>query len=450
MDNNSNITPRWAGFRKLWIIVAIILFLLLVLLMLAGYGPWGTKCDVPPTIVEKVVEKEKRVDNPDLLARIAVLEKENTQIANLKSNLEGLTKSSGLVAGLQAKIKALEAVDLNFENPSLVNKISALEKENGLIDGLKAKVAALEAVDVNFIKPDDNSNLLQKISGLEAKNLAIPVLESRIKILETKEPELIKMIDGLKQENALIPGLKAKLAALEAVDVNFTKPDGSIELLQKISGLEAKNLAIPVLESRIKNLESKQPILNKTIADLQKENGLIPGLKAKLAALEAVDVNFTKPQDNTELLTKISDLEKENGLIPGLKAKVMALEAIDINFIAKKSDSDSSVMVAPQAAKLFFEPGSSRFPKDGGQSMADVIVYLRTNLGSKVSLSGFHDATGNAKWNRRLAIKRSNRVKQILMDAGISDNRIFVEIPTQTLGTGAPEEARRVEVKVLN
>ena len=64
MDNNSNISPKWSGFRKLWIIVAILLFLLLVALALMGYGPWGTKCDVKPTIVEKIVEKEKLVDNP--------------------------------------------------------------------------------------------------------------------------------------------------------------------------------------------------------------------------------------------------------------------------------------------------------------------------------------------------------------------------------------------------
>ncbi|MGK0270326.1 MAG: outer membrane protein OmpA-like peptidoglycan-associated protein [Cocleimonas sp.] len=471
MDNNSNISPKWDGFRLIWIIVALILFIFLVITALIGYGPWGTKCDVAPTVVEKVVEKETLVDNPDLLTRIGVLEKENAtiaslkqenaQIADLKTNIAGLTKSSGLVAGLQAKVKALEGVDLNFDNPvltsriklletenssiadlkkriieleasnaksiddqtlALTKKVTELESENGLIAGLKAKVKALEAVDVNFIKSDDNTPLLQKISGLEAKNLAIPVLESRITELESKEPTLVKKIGELEKENGLIAGLKAKVAALEAVDVNFIKPKDDSALMTRIG-------------------------------DLEKENGLIAGLKAKVAALEAVDVNFIKPKDDSALIKRITDLEKENGLIPGLKAKVKALEGIDINFISDSSastSSSSSMTTIPEAAKLYFEPGSSRFPTDASQSMADVIVYLRSNPSSKVSLAGFHDATGNTNWNRRLAIKRSNRVKQILVEAGISNDRINVEIPTQTLGTGSPEQARRVEVQISN
>ena len=501
MSNNSNISPGWAGFRKLWILVAIILFVLLVILMLAGYSPWGTKCDVPPTIIEKVVEKEKLVDNPKLLTRIGLLEKENaqiaalkqenTQIAGLKTNIADLTKSTGLVAGLQAKVKALEAIDLNFENPALTSRINLLEaenasiadmkkriielealeatnaksnsdnsmtltkriaeleSENGLIAGLKAKVSALEAVDVNFIKPQDNSKLLQKINNLEVKTLAIPSLESRIKSLLVEKPVLTKRIDDLENENSLIVGLKAKVKALEAVDINFMKPKDDSNLMKRIGELET-------------------------------QNGLIPGLKAKISALEAVDVNFIKPQDNSKLFQKINnleiktltipslesrikalqvekpiltkrigDLETQNGLIPGLKAKIKALEAIDINFEGNgSSNSGASMMSVPNTAKLYFDPGRSTYPTDVNQSMAAVIVYLRANPNSTVSLAGFHDAVGSADWNRRLSAKRSNRVKQTLVDAGISSNQINVEIPTQTLGTGLPKEARRVEVTI--
>lgn len=329
MDQNSNISPKWADFHKLWINVAIALFVLLLILMALGYGPGGTKSKVPPTIVEKIVEKEKLVDNPALLSRIGTLEKENTQIAllktentqipELKSNIADLTKTTGLVAGLQAKVKALEAIDLNFENPILLKRINLLETDNAQISGLKsnitdltkttdlvaglqAKVKALEAVDINFIKPEDNTQLLQKISGLEAKNLAIPVLESRIEVLEAKEPTLVSKISELEKENGLIAGLKAKVTALEAIDINFIKPQDNTGLLQKIKNLEVKNLTIPVLESRIKDLESQEPkvlmkeidnpMLVKRIEELETQNGLIPGLQAKIKALEAIDINF--------------------------------------------------------------------------------------------------------------------------------------------------------------
>lgn len=66
MSNNKEeyISSHWAGFRSLWKIVAIILFLLLLIMWLfgygpklpiVGYGPSGSKCAVAPTIVEKIV-----------------------------------------------------------------------------------------------------------------------------------------------------------------------------------------------------------------------------------------------------------------------------------------------------------------------------------------------------------------------------------------------------------
>lgn len=89
-NNTQNVSSHWAGFRRLWIIVAVILFLLLLLLWLLGYGPGGSKCVVPPTIVEKTVEVEKLVDNPKLLSRIGALEKENSGISGLQAKIAEL------------------------------------------------------------------------------------------------------------------------------------------------------------------------------------------------------------------------------------------------------------------------------------------------------------------------------------------------------------------------
>jgi len=77
-NNRKTISPRWAGFHRLWIIIAVILFLLLLLFWFLGYGPNGSKCTVPSTIVEKAVARqnkapiikmvEKLVTAPDTLA----------------------------------------------------------------------------------------------------------------------------------------------------------------------------------------------------------------------------------------------------------------------------------------------------------------------------------------------------------------------------------------------
>lgn len=334
----SNILSSGIGSRKLWMITAILLFLLLSL-MLAGYSPWGARYDQGPTIVEK----EKIVDNPELLMRISFLEDENEQISGLKTKIVDLSKSTGLLVGL-----------------------------------------------------------------------------------------------------------KAKIAALEALDINFSNTQNDSKLLQKINNLEVKTLTIPSLESRIKALQANKSVLTKRIAELEKENALTPGLRAKVKALEAIDINFVKPKDDAVLIKRVGDLEAENSMISDLKAKVKALEAINLNVTGDASRSSVATMVIPKVAKLYFARGVSRFPIDLGQSMADVVVYLRAHTDSNVSVVGFHDDSGQAEWNQRLSAKRSSYVRQILLGAGVADSRIKVKIPDQTLGSGSPEEARRVEVEVLN
>ena len=427
MSKNSNIASNWAAFRKLWIFIAILLFLLLLLLMSMGYSPWGTKSHVAPTIVEKTVEIKKLVDNPDLLTRIGVLEKENTEIAVLKTKICDLNKSTELVEGLQAKVKALEAVDLNFDNPKLKSRIKLLETENAAIVDLKKRIMELELEATIASEIDDKvSTFIKRIKELETENGLIVGLKAKVSALEAVDVNFIKPVDEkriseLEAENGLIAGLKAKVSALEAVDINFTKAEDNTELLQKISGLEAKNLAIPVLESRIKELESQEPKVT------------------------------TKEIDNPALVKRIAELETQNGLIPGLKAKVKALEAVDINFIKSYANADEATnMTMPDVTKLYFKIGSSWNPQDEKQSLTKVVEFLQAKPSAKVSITGFHDATGNTRWNRRLAIKRSIRVRQILRRAGIVGSRINVDVPSQTLGTGISKEARRVEVKVSN
>ncbi len=53
--NEAYSTPHWAGFQSLWRSVAIILFILLLLMWLLGYGPGGKNCQVPVKTVEKIV-----------------------------------------------------------------------------------------------------------------------------------------------------------------------------------------------------------------------------------------------------------------------------------------------------------------------------------------------------------------------------------------------------------
>ena len=221
-QNESNISPRWEGYRKFWLFIAILLFLLLLLLAALGYGPNGKNCQIPP----KTVEVEKLIDNPANIQRIATLEKENAAIA-----------------GLQAKIKELEnaepkvvekVVEKIVDNPEQLKRIGILEAENALLAELKKKVAMFESAEPKVVeKLVDNPEQLKRIKELETENASIAGLKEKIKELENAEPKVIE----------------------KEVEKIVDNP----EQLKRITELEKENMQIPILQEKLKALETAEP-----------------------------------------------------------------------------------------------------------------------------------------------------------------------------------------------
>ncbi|MEM7292727.1 MAG: immunoglobulin-like domain-containing protein [Pseudomonadota bacterium] len=111
----------------------------------------------------------------------------------------------------------------------------------------------------------------------------------------------------------------------------------------------------------------------------------------------------------------------------------------------QSTSTDGSV---PATAKLYFDSGSAEYPADTNLSLAPVIAHLHRNPDAMAVISGFHSADGSPQYNRELAKQRALSVRQLLQEAGLSADRIILEKPIQTTGTGSAEEARRVEVSV--
>lgn len=99
-------------------------------------------------------------------------------------------------------------------------------------------------------------------------------------------------------------------------------------------------------------------------------------------------------------------------------------------------------------AKIYFPVSKTRLPADTSAKLTPIITYLKANPGSKVTISGFHDPTGDPISNETLAKMRANNVQAKLRAKGIAKNAIVMEKPQSTVGTGSVDEARRVEVKV--
>ncbi len=109
------------------------------------------------------------------------------------------------------------------------------------------------------------------------------------------------------------------------------------------------------------------------------------------------------------------------------------------------SDS-ASVKVEQGVVKFYFASGKADLASGANEALADVVKGAQA--GRKVTISGFHDSTGDAAQNAELAKKRALAVRDSLMAAGVSDGQIELKKPEQVTGTGSDAEARRVEISL--
>jgi len=98
--------------------------------------------------------------------------------------------------------------------------------------------------------------------------------------------------------------------------------------------------------------------------------------------------------------------------------------------------------------RIYFELGQDQLPQDAAEVLSRVATAARANAAAVVSVSGFHDASGNAASNEDLAKRRAQAVQHALEANGVSGSQIKLNKPALTTGGTDPKEARRVELRV--
>jgi K(+)-stimulated pyrophosphate-energized sodium pump len=107
----------------------------------------------------------------------------------------------------------------------------------------------------------------------------------------------------------------------------------------------------------------------------------------------------------------------------------------------------AAVDAAP-SANVYFELDKTVVPSDTSQLLTKVIDYLKAHSASQAVLSGFHDPRGDRAHNEELALNRARAVRAVLVAAGIPEERVVMQKPQVTTGSGTNQEARRVEVTI--
>ncbi|MDR2853291.1 MAG: sodium-translocating pyrophosphatase [Burkholderiaceae bacterium] len=102
------------------------------------------------------------------------------------------------------------------------------------------------------------------------------------------------------------------------------------------------------------------------------------------------------------------------------------------------------VSVENGVVKFYFSSGSAQIAPDAQQALADVVKAVQS--GKRAVVSGYHDASGDPAKNEELARQRATAVADALKLAGVPEANIDMRKPLQSLASGTPVEARRVEV----
>jgi outer membrane protein OmpA-like peptidoglycan-associated protein len=100
--------------------------------------------------------------------------------------------------------------------------------------------------------------------------------------------------------------------------------------------------------------------------------------------------------------------------------------------------------------KLYFESGKAELPADATTALAPVLQALEANPGKKLVIAGFHDASGDPAINNELAKNRAKAVRAAITSQGVAADRVALRKPEQTAMDGPADEARRVEVRLVD
>lgn len=108
----------------------------------------------------------------------------------------------------------------------------------------------------------------------------------------------------------------------------------------------------------------------------------------------------------------------------------------------------ASVQVADGVVNFYFASGSADIAPGAAEALALVVQGVQS--GRQAVVSGFHDTTGNRAFNEELALRRAQGVRDVLVGLGVPADKIRLEKPAETTGTGNNALARRVEVKLVD
>lgn len=99
---------------------------------------------------------------------------------------------------------------------------------------------------------------------------------------------------------------------------------------------------------------------------------------------------------------------------------------------------------------LFFDMAQATLPADAAAKLGEVAKAMAEAPGRTLVLSGFHDASGDPAKNAELAKQRAMAARDALLAGGADAAHLKLRKPESTTGDGSAQEARRVEMRLVD
>ncbi len=140
------------------------------------------------------------------------------------------------------------------------------------------------------------------------------------------------------------------------------------------------------------------------------------------------------------------------GLIGGLAIRQSHKAAAPA--AAPAAAAEEALLDGPAAGELagtvFFASGAAALPAGAAAEVAKAKAALDAAPAKKLVLSGYHDASGDPAKNAELAKERAKAVRAALQAAGVDAARVALRKPESTQAAGDAQEARRVEMRLVD
>jgi outer membrane protein OmpA-like peptidoglycan-associated protein len=141
------------------------------------------------------------------------------------------------------------------------------------------------------------------------------------------------------------------------------------------------------------------------------------------------------------------------GLLGGLGVRSLHLKATAPSAPMAAAATDALLdgpIAGELAGTLYFAVGAAALPADAEGELVKAKAAADAATGKKLVLSGFHDASGDPAKNAELAKQRALAVRAALQAAGVAPERIALRKPESTTGKGQADQARRVEIRLVD